>query len=564
MALSFSHLGKSLTEGGGSGTTDLVNDSLVLGVDGLLANVGVVRRVGNVLSIDTNRNIVVTGEQVGGVVNIEGAISVVSGGNGTNLELGNEISINLVTASGTWVAIVILDSDAGTTTTGKRGVGDLNSGVINVEVASTNLDSERSILDGLTVDGGKEGVGSGLLYSRVRASVSTVTVVLNIDGNDLASFLVDELAANLGAALGDLVAKRIESLDGEGVLLSDSGLLNTRSVRDAVGTVGVGGDNEKREGVSLTTTDEGSININSKLVLSNEGGSVRKNVRAIVLVVGVDINSAGTVGDVSLDFEATVGDAIAIAILSGDSEAIGSTSNNHATTLRVELEAIPVEVVEVGGASRDGDGERSILDFSGTVHLGSDDNGKGGLTSGLGGIGTSVGTIAIVNNFDGNVSSGVLEGGGDVGTTLDELVASNILGDDGETDLNTSLSSGDTRAVGLAHARGRLARLDGGVVGDVFDGLLADTNEELKGTGNGGVVVSAVGTIAVILDDDLADLVTVVSKGGFHLGTTTSSAFAFLVGSEDGERSILVGGSLGKTWTLSPAVGGEGGVCSLQ
>lgn len=78
--------------------------------------------------------------KVGGVIEVEGSITVVDSGDGSNGELGHEIGLNLISTSGTQVTLVILDLNAGTAATGLVLVGPFDVGVVEAESTSTNGD----------------------------------------------------------------------------------------------------------------------------------------------------------------------------------------------------------------------------------------------------------------------------------------------------------------------------------------------------------------------------------------------------------------------------------------
>jgi hypothetical protein len=179
-----------------------------------------------IVSIDADVNIIVAGEKIRRVLHLVGAITVGLGLDVGDLKLGRKVGLNVIVKASAQVALVILNGDLRSTTTGKARVGDLNASIVGVETTWGNLDVEGRVDDLVAVHCGSESVVTGLVHTRVRARVGAIAVVTDNDGSPLASGVVDELTLDVGTTLGQRVVEVIARLNGEGILATNNTGLN--------------------------------------------------------------------------------------------------------------------------------------------------------------------------------------------------------------------------------------------------------------------------------------------------------------------------------------------------
>jgi hypothetical protein len=172
-------------------------------------------RLGGIVAIDTDVNLISSWEEIGRVVDVVSAVTIGAGLDLGNLHLGGKVSLDLVVEASAKIALFIFDGYLGTLATSEARVRDLNNGVVGVKATGSDLDVERSINDLLAINGRGESVVTSLANTGVLSGVGTISVVADDDGDLFSSSIIDELGLDIRATLSELVVKVIASLDLE-------------------------------------------------------------------------------------------------------------------------------------------------------------------------------------------------------------------------------------------------------------------------------------------------------------------------------------------------------------
>jgi len=187
------------------------------------------------------------------IVDFVGSVSLIPCSNARKARERSKFGMDFITRASTEIAFVIAELDDWPSETSKVMFRESHVGVVQVEIARFDVEVDGRILDGYTVKGGDELVLTSLSQARVGDVIGSIAVIDNLEGDDFTSLEVLETPTNVSTTQGKVIVKGITGLDVEFVIMTNRGSLDAFSMRNRVSRRGRSRDDNKREGIVVST-----------------------------------------------------------------------------------------------------------------------------------------------------------------------------------------------------------------------------------------------------------------------------------------------------------------------